>query len=301
MLNNIASFGGNRALGFTIGGHGFGATLALHVASRRSISKVIAQSGSLFSSWAYQPNPEVVLQSVATRVGCSDPDDIVNCLSSADSVALTIASSNVEIPFPFGLHVISSNPSSLYNWKLDELTVYNETLAITVKNNDFISLLIGMNTADGFDFTMDSYDEMRKIVWRRPLSNTFIDKLVQNDIFLGNTGYTRDKDLEKAIAYSYYAPNLHTSYDIRRQAVEFHTDEGFVRPMFQEIEAQTSFYNIWAYVYFRDVPVSRGRGVNAWQNNGATFGDDVESLFNSKSSLSSAMRRWWGFFIGLPG
>lgn len=312
MAQHIQSFGGSKDK-ITLAGNGFGGVLALLIAGSSleggTIQGVISQSASLTSPWAYTFNPHEDFDEIVARIGCGleTHAESVECLRNKNPFELTTAASNVMLPFPFGIYLkpkIAKSVSSRNEFDLLQYTVNNKVLSDIQQQLLVIDMLIGFNGGDGHQFTLQAYPDLRILHSRRPLTKNFIENAIKSDIYAENLDAQRDPEVNDLLIQSYVPwGSTDNGNEIRRATVDYHTDEGFLIPIYEEITNRmdvTNGGNTYFYVYQVGTNVFSAR---RWLTAGADFGEEISILFGKDSgnasldALGQTMREYWGNFV----
>nr|XP_039252972.1 uncharacterized protein LOC120330182 [Styela clava] len=309
VYKNIGYFGGSKDK-VTVAGDGFGGVLAYILAGMSrdimegTVQSVIAQSASLTAPWAYSINPKDELMEVAVRAGCQNAvlQSTIGCLRNVDPLVLITAAGNVPMQFPFGIYAdnegIAPSEDSILNMKIEGYVVKDIRQKVAT-----MPTLIGFNGGAGYRFTLEAYPEIQLIYGRRPIRPSLITKVVENDIFAENIGVKRSQD-DNTILTDFYIPWGQTDIrnEIRRNVVNYHTDAGFIVPVYGEIFSRLLLSNaepVFLYVYEDRTYHTRAR---LWQTAGADLGEELPVVFEEyidsvRAPLGSAMRHRWTNFV----
>ena len=308
----MKNFGGSGEK-VTLAGNGFGGTLAMILGGMSdslgldgTVQNVIAQSGSLMSSWAYSTNPNYDLEDLLEKAGCSSTSiaNAIQCLRGLDALQLVTLAGNAASVFPFGIYVRNENPTP-NDWKKSfhdlKFGFEGDDTIGSIQTSLFQKpVLIGVNGAAGYHFTVEAFPEIQTIFRRRRLSIDFIADMIDNDIYMENYQLSFSGN-ESRILKEFYIPWGVTDdgNEIKRSAVHYQTESAFTVPMYDDVTVRMNGEtDTFIYVYQERTAERRAR---RWLNYGSDLGEEIPVLFpgtpeEERSILGPIMRKYWATF-----
>ena len=292
---HIPAFGGDVKR-ITIFGESAGASAviyqALYPGNKGLFRRVIAESGSITSEWAFDKNSTVheVLSTFSAAVGCNSSHDQILCLRNKTSDEIAHAIENVQLPM---IHPNSDNdfvPKHPF-----KMLKYSSDLNKSFEFFQGLDLMMGSNSIDGALFLSGIAHSLNTTlnalkVPRSVYENTIIPKRLTK--FFSNVDHVHEAVKEAAIFEYTDWSNPDDTMLRNFMLSNFETDQNMVAPMVATGQSHSEGQRGRTYLFKFSLQMAKHLiPVPSWLDGPqqANHGDDIAYVFGYSDIMIQGM------------